>query len=202
MKEAFMRAHVQTPEYWQIESIQNMSNIQKQNLPYPLIAKKRYGSRGEGIQLVQNLAELNAFLARHRQNNWIIEKYYSYSREYRLHVHANRCFYTCRKMLRSNTPDNERFYRNDRNCTWVLETNPQFDKPANWDNVVREAIKSLNAVGLDVGAIDMRTTIKDRENNVEFLVIETNSAPSFRDITAEKYKIEIPIIAQNKYNAR
>ena len=49
-------------------------------------------------------------------------------------------------------PDDERFVRNDKNCVWILESNPMFDKPSNWQEIVDESVKALHAVGLDVGA--------------------------------------------------
>ena len=83
-----------------------------------------------------------------------------------------------------------------------MENNPLFDKPANWNVVVTECVKALNAVGLDVGAIDLRIqSAKDGQTNrknPEFIVLETNSAPSFGERTLEMYLQEIPKILKRK----
>ena len=65
---------------------------------------------------------------------------------------------------------------------------------------------ALNAVGLDVGAVDVKvqskTTPKDKtRKTIEFIVLEINSAPSFGSITAEKYIQEIPKILKSKYGS-
>ena len=48
------------------------------------------------------------------------------------------CIYTCRKVLKNDTPENQRWFRNDSNSAWYLETNPKFDKPVNWDSIIDE----------------------------------------------------------------
>ena len=101
--------------------------------------------------------------------------------------------------------------RNDSNSVWVTQFDENnnlktdFDQPSNWTTIVSEAVKALEAVGLDIGAIDVkvqsRTTKKGAvRENPEFIILETNSAPSFGDITLRKYKEEIPKILKEKAN--
>ena len=137
-------------------------------------------------------------------SKYIFEKYYNYNREYRLHVSENGCFYTCRKMLKTEAPQEARWYRNDEHCVWILEDNESFDKPVNWDKVVEESVKSLKAVGLDFGAVDLRIQSSKKANGEvrdepKFIVVEINSAPSFGDKTTEKYIEELPKLLINKY---
>jgi D-alanine-D-alanine ligase-like ATP-grasp enzyme len=136
-------------------------------------------------------------------NNYIFERFYNYSREYRLHVTEDGCFYTCRKMLKSETPEEERWFRNDSNSVWVLENNPSFDKPINWNEVIEHSVKALKAVGLDIGAVDLRIQSSKHSNGdtrdyCDFIVLEINSAPSFGDITAEKYAVELSRLINKK----
>lgn len=136
---------------------------------------------------------------------YIFEAYFNGVREYRLHISKNGCFYTCRKMLKSDTPKEERWHRHSDTCTWIVEDNPLFDKPVNWDEIVAECVKALTAVGLDVAAFDVRVQSAKTENgkkreNVDFRIIESNSAPSFGDTTLQKYLEELPKIIQNKIN--
>lgn len=155
-----------------------------------LIIKSLTGSRGRGLYLMENANQALEWFRSHGYGNHIIEKYYNYNREYRLHVSKNGCFYTNRKMLRQDAE--QRWYRNDSNCTWILETNPLFNKPNNWDAIVEECVKALNAVGLDIGACDVRVA----SNSDNFIICEINSAPSFGEITAQKYEAEINRLIQ------
>lgn len=202
MKRKFSEFGVKTAEWW--DSYQSLS--QDDEIPYPIVAKHIFGSRGRGNTLIANREELDAWLVGKTLSNYIFEKFHNYNREYRLHV-ANGigCFYTCRKMIKSDTPEDQRWFRNDSNSVWIVEENPDFDKPVNWNNVVEESVKALNSVGLDVGAVDLR--IQSRTNsrgtvrdNPEFIIVEINSAPSFGDRTAEEYIKNLPIILKNKFN--
>lgn len=173
---------------------------------FPIVAKSHFGSRGKGNTFIKSLAEWNTWKAKHDLDNYIVEKFYDYSREYRLHVTKDGCFYTCRKALKTVTPEADRWYRNDSNCTWFVETNPKFDKPVNWSAIVAESVKALNAVGLDVGAIDVKVQKAVdakgvKRTNPEFIILETNSAPSHGEagsIVRTKYQEIIPKILKAK----
>jgi carbamoylphosphate synthase large subunit len=191
MKAAFVKTGVNSPEHW----------ISRKDIPadaYPVIAKKIYGSRALGIKMINSVEEFgngnNAGTIGNLEG-YYFEKYYNHAREYRLHCTEDEVFYTCRKMLKSGTPEEVKFFRNDSNCVWVLETNPAFDKPSNWNEICEESIKATKAVGLDIGAVDVRVK---SNNTSEFKIIEVNSAPSFGNITAEKYAEIIPMVLKKK----
>lgn len=192
MKQCFNLDGVKTPKWYKIldlETIESVDtgkkiSITSKNLKYPLIGKHIFGSRGNGIYYIQNSKELKEFLYNHKIENYIIERYMNYSREYRLHVSENGCFYTCRKMLKIDGEN--RHIKNDSNCAWFLEENEQFDKPSNWDDIVNECVKALKSVGLDIGACDVRVQSSDKKNP-DFTVIEINSAPSFGKRTKTEY---------------
>lgn len=172
------------------------------DLEYPIVAKHIYGSRGTGNTLLKSQEELEEFIKNKDLSKYIFEKFYNYNREYRLHVSKNGCFYTCRKMLKQDTPEDKRWFRNDSNSIWILEDNILFDKPVNWDTIVDHSVRALQAVGLDLGAIDVRVqSSKDKNGNLrenpEFIILETNSAPSFGEITTIKYISEIKNLLQN-----
>lgn len=190
MKAAFAEADVRTCNY---------SEGCRGDLEFPLVAKRKYGSRGEGMVYLEDVSDYEEFLGEGNttKSGYIFEEYFNGVREYRLHITEEGCFYTCRKMLKSDTPEDDRFFRNDSNSVWFLEDNEKFDKPVNWDEIVAECVKALKAVGLDVGACDVRVqsaTNKDgkKRENPDFRIIEINSAPSFGDVTAEKYKEMLP----------
>jgi carbamoylphosphate synthase large subunit len=211
MKQCFTENNVRTAIWSNGSSIDTILNILSDNykgeVPYPIVAKYRFGSRGNGIYLIKTKEEFNNWIPGKTLTNYIFEKFYNYNKEYRLHVTKDGCFYTCRKMLKSDTAEDKRWFRNDSNSVWIIEENEQFDKPVNWDNVISESVKALNAVGLDVGAVDLRIQSRlDKDGrirtNPEFIVVEINSAASHADGTRAKYLEIIPKLINSKYENR
>jgi D-alanine-D-alanine ligase-like ATP-grasp enzyme len=212
MKQAFTNAGVQTADWWTTDGQgvffqNNTASVKTVNggLPYPIVAKHIYGSRGTGNTLIHTEEELETWLQGKTLSNYIFEKFYNYSREYRLHVTTEGCFYTCRKMLKTEATD--RWFRNDSNSIWVLEDNPLFDKPVNWDLIVQDCVTALNAVGLDFGAMDVRVQSRlngdgEERESPKWIILESNSAPSFGDLTTQKYLEELPKILMKKWNLR
>lgn len=216
MKNCFTRNNVKTANWFTYsnafdnERVFFQSNMEGPNftieeLDFPIISKHINGSRGTGNKKHDNQESLESWMEGKDLSNYIFEKYYNYVREYRLHVDSNGCFYSCRKMLKSDAPQAHRWYRNDDHCVWIMETNDLFDRPTNWDDIEVESVKALNAVGLDVGAIDLRiqsSTNSDGETRdyPEFIIVEINSAPSFGSVTEEKYIEQLPKILNKKYN--
>lgn len=168
-----------------------------------LIIKQRHGSRGRGNYLVKTKDELNAFVKLRKESldNYIIEQYKNFSIEYRIHVSEHGYFYTCRKVLKKDTPKSERFQRHDDNCSWLIEENPGFEKPKNWNEIVDDCIKALRAIGADVLAFDVKCSSpkNSKDGKVKWILIESCSAPSFGDITLKKYKVTLPQIIKEKY---
>lgn len=217
MKQAFHKAGIKTADWWIGMTLVATKQVcfhlhgndydNKQadikELPYSIVAKFIYGSRGTGNYLLKSPEELEGWLKGKDLSKYIFERFYAYSREYRLHCTKDGCFYTCRKMLKDDVPKEKRWFRNDSNSVWILEENPMFDKPKNWEEIVQECVKALKAVGLDMGAFDVRVqSAKDKDGNtrkqVDFIVLESNSAPSFGEVTAEKYKEVIPKLINDK----
>lgn len=200
MKQQFQGAGVKTPKYYNYDQLIHLDDID-----YPIVMKHIYGSRGSGNYLINNREELDTNVRNKNTNHYIFENYFTGSREYRLHVTEDGCFYTCRKMLKRDTPSANRWYRNDSNCVWILEENPLFDTPVNWEEIEADCVRALKAVGLDIGACDVRVQSakdkrgRDRENP-EWSIIEINSAPSMGEITAIRYKDIIPVVLIKKYN--
>lgn len=208
MKICFTRGDVKTADWWiyngRFIKDRTSESINIQDLPYPIIAKSHHGSRGEGNSLLNNQQELQQWMQGKTLSNYIFEKYYSYTREYRLHVTKEGCFYTCRKMLKRDTPEEKKFQRHDDNCVWIMESNPAFDKPVNWDEIVADCVKALNSLGLDIAGFDVKVqSAKDAKGNprktCEWIVIESCSAPSFGNVTSEKYLLEIPKVLNKKW---
>lgn len=217
MKQCFTEKSVITADWWTYTSTDldsgfvvadgysNNTLIDFNELPYPIISKHIYGSRGTGNKKHDTEESLKEWMEGKSLNNYIFEKYHNYAREYRLHVDSEGCFYSCRKMIKTDTPQENRWYRNNDHCIWAMETNELFDRPSNWNLIESHSVNALKAVGLDVGAVDLRiqsSTDLDgvSRDNPKFVVIEINSAPSFGSITEEKYIKQLPIIINRKYN--
>lgn len=212
MKQCFTRTGVKTADWWTINTgadpgFRFKNTIESTNiseLPYPIIAKSHYGSRGNGNTKLDSQSELEAWMRGKTLSNYIFERFYSFSSEYRLHVTSEGCFYTCRKLLKSTTHESDKWHRHDSNSIWALETNPSFAKPANWNDIVADCVKALNSLGLDIACFDVKVqSNKDPRGNArtnpDWIVIESGSAPSFGDITVEKYLIEIPKVLRRKH---
>jgi glutathione synthase/RimK-type ligase-like ATP-grasp enzyme len=211
MKHAFSTGNVRTAK-WHVadalftsgvEDKSEFLSIGDKKIFFPIVTKSHMGSRGRGNALHKTIADFNKWAQGKTLSNYIIEEFHDFNREYRLHVTSEGVFYTCRKMLKQDTPEDKRWFRNDSNSTWIKEENPQFDKPTNWTDIVSECVKALKAVGLDVGACDVKVqSAKDKKGNVrqnpEFIIIEINSAPSFGDVTLQKYLVELPKILTRK----
>lgn len=200
MKDCFKASEVKTAEFWKVREVKEAIDTWE---VFPLVAKINFGSRGRGMKKLDNLEQLKEFL-KGDLTGYYFEKFYNYVREYRLHVTTEGCFYTCRKMVKSDTPEDKKWFRNDSNSVWIMEENENFDKPVNWDNIVEECVKALKSVKLDVGACDVRVqsakTEKGKKRETpDFIIVEINSAPSFGDVTAEKYLKEIPNVLKRKY---
>lgn len=193
MKRLFQQAGVKTAEWT------NDSN-QATNLGFPLVAKSYHGSRGRGNHLIGTREEFARFLI-NNGTDYIFEKFYKYNREYRIHVTEDGEFYSCRKMLKRDAPDDKRWQRHDDNCVWILPTNPEFNKPDNWNEIVAECVKACKAIGADFCACDVKCQGSDvRRPN--FIVLETNTGPSFGSITTQKYMEMIPKLLAKKRGRR
>jgi D-alanine-D-alanine ligase-like ATP-grasp enzyme len=168
-----------------------------------LIIKHKHGSRGTGNYLIKSTSDLDNFIKQHKDSlsNYIIEQYKNFTVEYRLHVSELGCFYTCRKVLKSDTPKEKRFQRHDDNCSWFLEKNPKFDKPSNWDEIVKDCQKALRAIGADILAFDVKctSTKEKKDKKCDWILIESCSAPAFGNVMAEAYKEHLPKLIANKY---
>lgn len=205
MKQCFAQGDVKTAEWI---SSTNESEIMNWIKDFPIVAKSHMGSRGRGNTLLKTEAEVRAFLRSKDLSHYIFEKYYNYNKEYRLHVSADGCFYACRKMLQNEFKDHPNAWqRHDDNCVWILETNPNFDTPTNWANIIDNCVKALVSCGLDFGACDLRVQNNNdkegtRRAQPDFIVVEINSAPSFGEVTLQKYKEVLPQLLVKKYESK
>lgn len=188
MKELFSEGKIKSPKFFSVD------DVTKKKVHFPLVKKLFFRSRGQGMKLINNEEELKKVLASGRKDIYF-EEYFNGSREYRLHVSELGCFYTCRKLRKTGAK--ERWFFNSSNCNWILEDNKLYNKPENFDAIVKECQKALKVLGLDFAAFDVRVS-KDGT----FVIIEANSAPSFGEITTTKYIEHLPLLINRKIEAK
>ena len=208
MKQKFTEAGVKTAKWYVYnieEGIFNLPDgygICKDELVFPLVAKSHFGSRGIGNTKFNTREELEAWLLDKNLNNYIFEQFVKMTREYRLHITKFGCFYTCRKLVKNDAPE-DTWQKHDDVCNWVLEENPSFKKPKNWNDIVADCIKAKDALGLDICAFDVGVQgSKDgiERETPEWIIFESCSAPSFGEITSQKYIEILPKLLIDKYN--
>lgn len=198
MKQKFTEAGVKTAKWLVGHRFSEIS----QELKFPAVAKSHFGSRGIGNTKFDTQEELEAWLVGKNLNNYIFEEFVKMTREYRLHITKFGCFYTCRKLVKNNAPE-DTWQKHDDVCNWVLEENPSFKKPKNWDAIVADCIKAKDALGLDICAFDVG--VQGAKNgiereNPEWIIFESCSAPSFGEITGKKYAEILPKLLIDKNN--
>lgn len=227
MKQKFTEAGVKTADWWTFMENNSESGVlffddsnwknkdqdlftSINELPYPIVAKHIFGSRGTGNTLLKDQESLQQWLSGKNLNNYIFEKYYNYGLEFRLHITEDGCFYTCRKALKSDTPEDKKWFRNDSNSVWFLESNEAFNRPNSWNDIVSDCVKALKEVGADVLSFDVRVQSaktskgEDREYQ-DFILVECNSASSMDSdaeglsVCAQKYLEELPKLLTRKY---
>ena len=156
-----------------------------------IIAKKFNSSRGNGLALIQSYDDYLNLKHSDDITQYIFEEYYNYTREYRIHVTDHGYFYASRKMLRGDAE--VRWHRHSNNSIFYNEDNPEFNKPNTWDEITRQCILAKNAIGLDICAFDIKVN-----RNGDFILLESNSAPSLKEQGIEKYKVELKRLIDEK----
>lgn len=199
MKRCFTQAGVMTAAWCTHTETEKLASFE-----FPIVAKSHFGSRGDGNTLIKTKEEFEAWKRGKTLHNYIFEKFYNYGLEFRLHVTEEGCFYTCRKALKADVPESEKWRRHDDICVWLMEDNPDFKKPNSWTDIESDCVKALKAIGADVLSFDVKVQgPTDSKGNPreyqDYILIECNSASSFGDVTAQKYIEQIPRILTRKF---
>lgn len=220
MKECFEQAEVKTAFWCRYDEKDKLNSME-----FPIVAKHIFGSRGTGNTLIKSSEELESWLKGKQLNQYIFEKFYNYGLEFRLHVTEEGCFYSCRKALKSDVPESEKWRRHDDICVWYRQYDDagnlkeDFQMPNSWQDIETDCIRALKAVGADILSFDVR--VQSAVNNKgkvreyqDYILIECNSASSLGDFqynsripfnqqessyVAKKYVEEIPKILKRKF---
>lgn len=218
MKRKFLEANVKTAEWFSATSLEDLVNQARtltNNWEEKLVAKAHFGSKGRGNTLIASEEELRAWNTSKDGNitSYLFEKFMNFGHEFRLHVTSEGCFYACRKALKQDVPEDQKWRRHDDICVWFLEENPSFFKPNSWDAIERDCVNALRAVGADILSFDVRvqtpTTREGRPRETQdYILLECNSASSMDNGTGElsmcakKYIEELPKVILRKAGLR
>lgn len=130
------------------------------------------GHGGEGIVLVENVAEL--------PNAPLYTKYIPKAEEYRVHVFKDEAFFVQRKARKKEVPDGEVNWKIRNLAGGFIFANQDVDVPP---EAKEAAVKAVKLLGLDFGAVDI---IWNKKRN-KYYTLEVNTAPGLQGTTLEKY---------------
>lgn len=203
MKGCFKEANVPQSEW-----TTSMNTIKEftDNVGFPIVVKRVFGFKGRGMSRIPNQRKLDKWFNENpNTQGFYAEKLYSskqkFNKEYRLHCTQDECFMSWRKLRKRDAQ--VRWYFNSDNCNWVSEEHELFDRPVNWDNIVKDCCNAIKSVGLDIGCCDLRIqSSKDGEGNIienpKYIIVEVNSAPALAEHGIEAYRKQITKLISNK----
>lgn len=154
-----------------------------------IIVKHIHSSGGKGIYIFDNIEELkNECLTwgEYKRTTHIVQKYYNYTKEYRLHISVDfGCFHAHRKLLKNDAE--VRWHRHLDNCVFVDEDNPLFETPSCWNDIVKDCQRFMELTHLDIACFDVKVT-KEGKNGSKYVILESNTAPGLGEKGIQKYK--------------
>lgn len=184
MKGLFRENDVNQAEWCDLRDVTKVDDksvsYDKESIKFPVVAKKYFGKQGEGMFLIRTKKDWDEFTKK-VEGRYIIEKFYNYSREYRIHISELGEIMSWRKLRRNDAT--ERWFFNSHNCNWVGENHESFNRPSNWEEIVEHCSRALKATMLDIGACDVRVNKEGK-----FIICEINSAPALGEQGVEVYK--------------
>lgn len=200
MKQKFQQVGVKTAEWITYTNLETLKGWASEK--FPIVAKAHFGSKGRGNTLVKSAEELENWIKKNSPSNYIFEKFMNYGHEFRLHVTEQGCFYACRKALKADVPEDQKWRRHDDICVWFLEENESFFKPNSWNDIIDDCVSALKAIGADILSFDVRVqSPTDSKGNLrdyqDYILLECNSASSMDNgsgelsVCAKKYIEEV-----------
>ena len=200
MKEKFQEGNVKTAEWIKYMNLEDLRGWASEK--FPIVAKAHFGSKGKGNTLLKSAGELDEWVKNHSPVNYIYEKFVNYAHEFRLHVTNQGCFYACRKALKQDVPEDQKWRRHDDICVWFLEENESFFKPNSWQDIINDCVNALKLIEADVLSFDVKVQSPTNKNGEtreyqDYILLECNSASSMDNgtnelsVCAKKYIEEI-----------
>lgn len=166
---ALSAAGVRTPEFVE-------TRAEAARLVFPVVCRtKLRGHSGDGIVIAEEQGQLVAAP--------LYTQYVKKKDEYRVHVFRDRAFFIQRKARKLDVEDPNWKVRNLAGG-FVFAECDRGDVP---DDVVDNAVRSIAALGLDFGGVDVMWNERERAA----YVLEINTACGLEDRTADRYRAEM-----------
>ena len=172
---AFKDAGVTTPEF--TESLQE-ANKWLADGSVVVARTKLSAHSGAGIVIVDPDADPKIDIPDAK----LYTKYIPKAEEYRLHVFRGNVFFVQRKARNKEVPDDKVNWKVRNHGNGFIYSN-QDVKVFSQGKAHREAIKAVEALGLDFGAVDI---VYNRNKDTHY-VLEVNTAPGLTGSTLEAY---------------
>lgn len=164
----------------------------------PVVAKRINHSKCKGMYRFMNVDELNASQDRRVFDSqyYYFEEFVQCNREWRVHVSVAQDdeVIAYRKCLRGDLEGDKPWFRNNDNCYFKLDSDE--DKKENWPEIVAECKRAIEALGMDIAAVDLGEYTKKGAR--EFYIFEVNSAPGMEENTRRAYEQAIDRIVQSR----
>lgn len=176
----------------------DMNGLQRTFGERKLIVKPRRGSGGRGIKVVNSYRDLPGLRIANK-DNYLVEAYMEFNREYRIFVapalagtemtyrlrvsgesefsytRSNGSFFEIRKRVKAGFDLQTRNIAENPEAVYFSR---DFTRPSCWELMVYNAVKATELVGLDFAAVDIVYNTETRD----FIICEVNSNPGI-DLT-------------------
>lgn len=157
---------------------------------YPMIVKGITRSMGTSVFLVESKEQL-AKVQEKTANEYYAEPLFKATSEYRLHATKEKVFFSVKK-IRNEGHEND-LVINSKNHHNIKD----FTKPRLWKEMEEQCVKSMNLLGLDIGAFDvMYDSSNDKKH--EFTIAEVNTNPELLTNTFNAYVEQIDKMIKEK----
>lgn len=150
---------------------------------FPFVIKGAVRSQGKAVYVVENENELKVYRKILREQ-FYIEPLFNTTSEYRVHCTKDKVFFSVKKLKKPGFEND--IIVNGNNHKNVRD----FLKPRLWKELQEECVKAMNAVGLDIGAVDVGYD-SSNNNKHKFVIHEINTNPELLENTLLAYKSEI-----------
>jgi len=159
---------------------------------YPLIIRKDRHRAGIGFNIVNNDIEALKIIKGMNEGEYYMSEIYPKTEEYRVHCGSGKALLVKRKP----EPNDKsivawNFHQNE--LPWTTIERKNYDH-----EMVSLALRAVDAVGLDFGAVDVMSHPIKGYNGPKHVVVEINTAPSYTPYLIEKYGAYFDLLFSTK----
>lgn len=153
----FRKNKISAPETYFLKQIAKIK-------AFPIVAKRRISSRGKGNFLINNRSELNNFLKRQKQKDFVLQGYKKIDRDYRVLIFKNKILGTVSRIVS---------FKKDK----TIKVRVEKEDNGLPECIKQDALRTSKKLGSDFVGIDL---IFSRG---KYYLLEANLAPQFKSFT-------------------